>query len=69
MSSTLLLSAKLDQAIAIAHGFYLGDNPEQWSDNDIDSTAESIAETSGVDFNDIKLFLFSEREASRLRRH
>jgi hypothetical protein len=69
MSNPSALSAKLDQAISIAHGFYLGDDPERWSDNDIDSTAESIAETSGVDCDDIKLFLVSEREASRRRRH
>jgi hypothetical protein len=69
MSNLSHLSAELDQALSIAHVFYLGDDPEQWSDNDIDSTAESIADTSGVDWNDIKLFLVSEREATRLRRH
>ena len=69
MPNPARLSAELDQAISIAHGFYLGEDPEEWSDNDIDSTAESISEASGVDSDDIKLFLVSEREASRLRRH
>ncbi len=57
------MSVEFDQAISIAHAFFLGDDPCGWSDCDIVSTADSIAETSGVDTDEIKDFLFAERDA------
>jgi hypothetical protein len=57
------LAAELDQAISIAHAFFLGEDPSDWSDGDIVSTAESIAETSGVDTLALRTFLFAERDA------
>ena len=63
------VSVQLDQAISIARGFYLGDDPTDWSDNDIVSTADEISETSGVASDEIKLFLFAEREARKSGRH
>ena len=65
MSDAVHLTAELDQAISIARGFYLGDDPGEWSDIDIASTAEDIAETSSVDVDDLKLYLACERDASR----
>ena len=64
---------ELAQAISIAHAFYLDDDPMEWSDGDIVSAAESIAETGWVDAEDIRILLFAERDAraagTRLGRH
>ncbi len=68
MTVAARLTAELDQAISIARGFYLGDDPGEWSDIDIDSTAEDVAESSGVDCSELKLFLVSERNSRRLGR-
>lgn len=55
--------AELDQAISIAHAFFLGEEPWRWSDCDIVSTADSIAEASGVGADDIRAILFLERDS------
>ena len=55
--------AELDQAISIAHAFFLGEEPWRWSDCDIHSTADTISETSGIGADDIKALLFAERDA------
>jgi hypothetical protein len=55
--------AELDQAISIAHAFFLGEEPWRRSDCDIVSTAGAIAETSGLGADDIKGLLFAERDA------
>jgi hypothetical protein len=69
MSQSQSLSIELDMAISVARGFYLGDDPVDWSDNDIASAAETLSEASGVDRGDLELFLVAEREARKLRRH
>ena len=67
MTVAARLTAELDQAISIARGFYLGDDPGEWSDIDIDFTAEDVAESSGVDCSELKLFLVSERDFEETR--
>lgn len=59
------MSAELDQALSIAHAFFLGVSPSAWTDRDILSTAASIAKSSGLDPEDIRAFLVAERCASR----
>jgi hypothetical protein len=54
--------ARLDQAISIAHSFFLGEEPWRWSDCDIVSTADSLSEASGLGADDIKTVLFTERD-------
>lgn len=62
-------SVELDMAMAVARGFCLGDDPLAWTDVDIASTAETIAEAAGLDRDALAAGLAREREATRDRRH
>ena len=59
--------SQIHQAVAIARGFYLGDDPGEWTDADIASTADCLAEAIGLDADAIRTGLFVERAGSARR--